>query len=201
VSPTNINSSVITISSNSIVTVKSISHDSGCTLVVTIQGVTFTYDSTIDDFSNLIFTGPCTIQLQGNTYNPAFVTLDIEPPFRKGMNPLILTVQQDSTAARTQTQTLVVSPTNTNSPVITVSSNSYVNVESMTSADCTVAVNIQGFTFTFDPAENTFRNIIFSGPCTIQLQGNTYNPAFATIEVVPQIPKSKTKPVLGVKLD
>ena len=85
VSPTSTNSAVITVSSNSFAIIKSVSANYGGTLLINIQGVNFTFDPTTDNVNSYTFSGPATIQLQGNIYGPGFVTVDVEPgPFPPG---------------------------------------------------------------------------------------------------------------------
>jgi len=81
VSTTNTNSAVITVASNSCVTIKTASVYSSATLLVTMQGVNFTFNLSFQDINNFTFTGPATLQLQGDSYAPAFVTVDVEPGF------------------------------------------------------------------------------------------------------------------------
>jgi hypothetical protein len=83
--PTSTNSAVITVSSNSFAVIKSVNADFGGTLLVTMHGVNFAFDPTIENLSNVTFSGPATIQLQGNVYGPAFATVEVEPgPFPPG---------------------------------------------------------------------------------------------------------------------
>jgi len=93
-----------------------------------------------------------------------------------------------------QVQTLIVSPTSTNSAVITLSSNNYAVVKSITTDyDCVLLVNLQGVDFSFNPTWEPVANLTFAGPGTIKLQGTVYSPAYATIEVVPgPFPPGKT---------
>jgi hypothetical protein len=105
---------------------------------------------------------------------------------------LILTLI--SSSAHAQVQTLVVDVTNTNSAVITVSSNSYAVFKTVNGGyGGWVLVNLHGFNFTFDLDDQNFDNMTFSGPATIQLEGSGYGPAFATIAVEPgPFPPGKT---------
>jgi hypothetical protein len=97
-------------------------------------------------------------------------------------------------AATAQVQTLVVSPTVTNSPVINVSSNSYVTIKSIRAdSGGGLLVNMQGVDFTLSPSQSSVNGITFAGPATIQLQGNSYGSAFATLDIEPGFfPPDKT---------
>ncbi|MGH7950466.1 MAG: hypothetical protein ACREFE_00885 [Limisphaerales bacterium] len=109
---------------------------------------------------------------------------------------IIISLIYISISARAQMQTLVVNPSNILSSVITVATNQYAVLKSMTQDySSTLLVNLQGVPFTFDPTVDSFNNLVFSGPATIQLQGNVYNSAYATIEVKPQqlpVPPNQT---------
>ena len=99
-----------------------------------------------------------------------------------------------SFSARAQMQTLVVSPTNTNSVIITVSSNSYAVVKSA-KGDGDLVFNIQGVSFEMRIGDESVKDITVRGPATIQLKASccAYYQSFATIEVVPGIyPPDKT---------
>ena len=89
-------------------------------------------------------------------------------------------------SASAQVQTLVMGNGSTNSAVITVASNSYAVIKSVnTDYGGDVVVNMQGVVFSLDASTENLSNLTFAGPATIQLQGNGYGPAFATIEVEP----------------
>ena len=93
-----------------------------------------------------------------------------------------------SFSAHAQIQTLTVSPTSTNSAVITVSSNSYAIVKSVDYDDGgLLLMNVQGVNFTKDFSFETVDNLIICGPATIQLQAHccAYYASYATIEVEP----------------
>ena len=97
-----------------------------------------------------------------------------------------------SFSARAQMQTLVVSPANTNSAIITVSSNSYAVVKSV-HGDFELLFNMQGLTFTNDVSTQSVKDMTIRGPATIQLRGNPFSSSFATIDVVPGLfPPGKT---------
>ena len=84
-STNNINSAVLTVSSNYLATLKYVSADWGATIQLNLQGVNFSIDPTTANINNLTFVGPATVQLQGNIYGPAFVTFDVEPgPYPPG---------------------------------------------------------------------------------------------------------------------
>ena len=102
-----------------------------------------------------------------------------------------------SCSAFAQIQTLVVSPTSTNSAVITVSSNSFATIKSVNSASGGyVQLNLQGVNFAFHLPEGSPSGLIFSGPATIQLQGDGYGAALATVDVEPgPFPPGKTATV------
>src|ERR1700734_2960050 len=98
-----------------------------------------------------------------------------------------------SFSARAQLQTLVVSPTCTNSAVITLSSNSYAVIKSF-NADYggNLLINMHGVNFTFDLTTDNLNNYTFTGPATIQLI-NSYGPAFTTVDIEPgPFPPGKT---------
>jgi hypothetical protein len=97
-------------------------------------------------------------------------------------------------SAHAQIQTLVVSPASTNSAVITVSSNGFAVVNSVNAANGgTLLVNMQGVNFPLSLSFGSISGLTFSGPATIQLQGNIYGSAFATVDVEPgPFPPSKT---------
>jgi hypothetical protein len=101
-----------------------------------------------------------------------------------------------SFSAYAQIQTLVVSPANTNSAVINVSSNSYAIVKSVDSNDGgTLLINMQGVNFSMDFSFEAVNNLVIAGPATIQLQADccAYYASFATIEVEPgPFPPGKT---------
>ena len=107
---------------------------------------------------------------------------------------LILTVV--SLSVRAQIQTLVVSPTSTNSAVITVSSNSFAVVKSVDNDDGgLLLINIQGVNFTKDFSFESINGLTISGPATIQLQAHccAFYASYATIEIVPgPFPPGKT---------
>jgi hypothetical protein len=98
-----------------------------------------------------------------------------------------------------QMQTLVVSPTATNSAIISVPVNSYAVVRSADySYGGTLLINIQGVSFAKDLSIEGVNGLTISGPATIQLQAQCclYMPSFATIEVVPgPFPPDKTATV------
>jgi len=109
---------------------------------------------------------------------------------------LFLTVACLST--RAQMQTLVATADNTNSAVITVSSNSYAILKSSNSDySFRLLVNMQGVNFTFDSnLENIPANLTIAGPATIQLQETYIDPVFVTFDVVPgPFPPGKTMTV------
>ena len=97
---------------------------------------------------------------------------------------LILTVV--SLSVRAQIQTLVVSPTSTNSAVITVSSNSFATIKSVNSASGgNLQLNLQGVNFSYHLPDASPNGLIFSGPATIQLQGDGNGASLATVDVEP----------------
>ena len=97
-------------------------------------------------------------------------------------------------SARAQIQTLAVGPGNTNSPVITVSSNSYAVIRSsFDDYGAHLLVNVQGVNFNFYTVDDNVSGLVFAGPATMQLQGNAYGPALVTVEVKPgPYPPGKT---------
>lgn len=107
---------------------------------------------------------------------------------------IILTLAYISISASAQIQTLVVTPTSTNSAVITVSSNSFATIKSINSASGGyVQLNVQGANFAFHLPEGAPTGLVFSGPATIQLQGDGYGAALATVDVEPGLfPPGKT---------
>lgn len=90
-----------------------------------------------------------------------------------------------STAAHAQMQTLVVSPSNTNSAVVTVSSNSYAVIKSV-HGDGDLVVTVQGLNFTLEDVGNNF---FIAGPATIQLRAHccAFYESFATVEVISSV--------------
>ena len=84
-----------------------------------------------------------------------------------------------SVPAHAQMQTLVVSPTSTNSEVINVSSNSCAVVKSI-GDESLLLINVKGASF------QTVENLTICGPATIQLRARccTFPPSYATIEVI-----------------
>lgn len=98
-----------------------------------------------------------------------------------------------------QIQTLVVSPTSTNSAVITVSSNSFAVVKSVDYDDGgLLLINIQGVSFTKDFSYESIDGLTIAGPATIQLQAHccAFYASYATIEIVPGLfPPGKTATV------
>jgi hypothetical protein len=99
---------------------------------------------------------------------------------------IVLILTFVSLSARAQMQTLVVSPTSTNSAVITVSSNSFATIKSVNSASGGyVQLNLQGVNFAFHLPDSSPSGLIFSGPATMQLQGDGYGAALATVDVEP----------------
>src|SRR5215469_14859820 len=90
-------------------------------------------------------------------------------------------------SARAQLQTLVTTQANTNSAVITVSSNSYAVVKTADYNDGgLLQLTIQGQTFTKDFSFESIENLTFAGPGTIQLQAHCcdFTPTYATVDVV-----------------
>src|SRR5215469_8016446 len=82
-------------------------------------------------------------------------------------------------SAGAQVQTLVTGTNvlDTNSAVVTVPSDSYVQMLcGFTDTDYNVAVTMQGVSFDFDPGESLINGYTFTGPATIQVQGNTFTP-------------------------
>ena len=89
-------------------------------------------------------------------------------------------------AACAQIQTLVVSPANTNGAVATVSSNSFATIKSINAnAGGYLLLNLQGVNFTFHLPEGAPNGLTFSGPATIQLQGDGYSSSLVTVDVEP----------------
>lgn len=175
--PSNTNSAVITVSSNSYAIIDSVISIADPTLAMTVQGVPFA--SPVGIYGNkLIFTGPATIQVQGNSGGPSFATVEVDS-LRK--------------AVGTNIQTLVVSPANTNSAVINVSSNSYAVISStLIETEANLLITMQGTSFTY-PLELLGANLAFNGPASIQLQGDGSGPAFATVEVRPIRKSARTQ--------
>ena len=79
ITPDTTNSPVITVATNYYATIQSAKADYGGTLLLNVQGVPFSFDLTYNNVTNLVFTGPATIQVQGSTYGPALVTVNVEP--------------------------------------------------------------------------------------------------------------------------
>jgi hypothetical protein len=104
---------------------------------------------------------------------------------------LVLTFMYASVSTRAQMQTLVVGPTSTNSPVVTVSTNSYAIVKSVV-GDGDLAVNLQGYSFTVNGSSASLNNLYVAGPATIQLQAHccAFYQSFATVEVISPITQS-----------
>lgn len=166
------NSAVINLSSNSYAILQSADSQGGANLFFTMQGIAFSNVVGQDFINGYTFTGPATIQVQGNIYFPSFTTFDITP-LRK--------------AVGTNIQTLVVNPANTNSATVNVPSNSIAIIPSAaTQSSANLLVAIQGVALNAYPVQNISVNgMMFAGPATVQLQGDIYGPSFATVEVVP----------------
>lgn len=99
---------------------------------------------------------------------------------------IILVFAYVSLPAHAQVQTLTVSPSNTNSAVLNVSSNSFAIIKSAyTASGGSILVNMQGVNFTFNLSFQTVSGLTFAGPATIQLQGDSYGAAFATFAIEP----------------
>jgi hypothetical protein len=91
-----------------------------------------------------------------------------------------------SLAAQAQIQTLVVTPSNTNSAVITVSSNAIVKVLAWSQeSGGDLLVNMQGVNFEFNGSYMDLSKITFAGPGTIQLRGDVFSPYWVTVNVEP----------------
>lgn len=175
----NTNSAVISVPSDSYVQLMNASLLADYNLAVTVQGVTFNIDPLEYLINGDTFAGPATIQLQGDTYNPYFTTLDVVP-LRK--------------AVGTNVQTLVVSPANTNSAMISVPSNSVATIAGeLTFSSAYLSVTVQGVLETYALQDVTLNGLTFTGPATIQLQGDTYGPSFATVEIMPMRKSAKTQ--------
>jgi hypothetical protein len=114
---------------------------------------------------------------------------------------IVITLMYVSISARAQMQTLVVGPTNTNSVVITVSSNSYANVKNVY-GDGDLLINLQGSSFTL-AAGDPRNNLCIAGPGTIQLQAHccAYYPSFATIEVISPVTQSLPSTAVVIPAD
>jgi hypothetical protein len=178
--PSNTNSAVITVPTNNYVVFYTSRSEGDYNVAVTVQGVSFNFDPSEAFIDGYTFTGPATIQLQGNLYNPTFATLDVAP-LRK--------------AVGTNIQTLVVSPASTNSATINVPSNSVATIVSaQTFSSANLLVTIQGAPMNTYQVQNISVNgMTFAGPATIQLQGDTYGPSFATVETMPMRKSAKTQ--------
>jgi hypothetical protein len=90
---------------------------------------------------------------------------------------------------RAQIQTLVVSPTNILSSVITVPTNGYAVVKSVDYDDGgQLLINAQGVNFSKDLTTSTLTGLTIAGPATIQLaaQPSAYYASYATIELQEQ---------------
>lgn len=171
VSPTNQSSATINVPTNNYAIIRSADTQSSATLSVTIQGVLFTYALQDVSVDNLTFAGPATIQLQGDQFGPSFTTVDVMP-LRK--------------SSKTQIQTLVVSPTNTISPILNVAANNYALIRSVDTETGTLAATVAGVPLNFtDLQDESATGFKFAGPATFQLQGNTFTPSFMTVEVGP----------------
>lgn len=163
------NSAIVTISSNSYVVINSASILDDYNLAVTTQGVTLNFDPLESLVNGFIFSGPATIQVQGNTGQPEFVTLDVASR-RK--------------AVGTNIQTLVAT-VNSNSATINVSSNSFAVINSTSLSGGTLVITLQGVPITYPLADVPLLNgLTFSGPASIQLQGDAFGPYFATVETI-----------------
>jgi hypothetical protein len=114
---------------------------------------------------------------------------------------IVVTITFVSISARAQMQTLLVGPTNTNSAVITVSSNSYANVKSIY-GDGQLVINMQGFGFTLGDADPR-NNLCIAGPATIQLRAQccAYYQSFATIEVIGPVTQSTPSTAVVIPAD
>ncbi|MGH7953232.1 MAG: hypothetical protein ACREFE_15130, partial [Limisphaerales bacterium] len=76
-----------------------------------------------------------------------------------------LTIAFISFSAHAQVQTLVISPTNSNSAIITVPTNGYAVVKSFYGDyGGNLLVNMQGANFTFDLTTDNLNNFTFTGP-------------------------------------
>ena|SRR5579871_807379 len=73
------NSAILTVPTNYYAAIQSAKADYGGTLLLNVQGVPFSYDLGYNIVTNLMFTGPATIQVQGSIYGPAMVTVNVEP--------------------------------------------------------------------------------------------------------------------------
>jgi hypothetical protein len=79
VGPETTNSAILTVSSNSYAVIKRVSADYGSDLMITMQGISFSFDPTTESLNNFTFSGPATVQLESNGYGPGFVTVEVEP--------------------------------------------------------------------------------------------------------------------------
>jgi len=175
------NSAVVTVPSDSYVQMLCGFTDTDYNVAVTMQGVSFDFDPGESLINGYTFTGPATIQVQGNTFTPTFATFNVVP-LRK--------------AVGTNIQTLAVSPTNPISGTINVSSNSIAVIESaITQSGANLIVTMQSVSNSY-AVQNipvSLSGFTFTGPATIQLQGDSFGSSFATVAVMPMRKSSKTQ--------
>lgn len=179
--PSETNSAVITVPTNSYAVFESVDTLSDADVVVTTQGAAFEFVPVIYSMSGFTFVGPATIQIQNlNPPRTLFASFEVVP-LRK--------------AVGTNFQTLVVSSENTNSATINVSSNSYAVINSgVALGGANLLINIQGNLFTNVMDSELPNNLTVAGPATIQLQATaSYAPSFATVEVMPMRKSSRTQ--------
>lgn len=160
----------ITVSSNSYAVINSAGSVSGASLVVTEQGIPFSFTIGEVNLNGMTLRGPATIQLQ-NAAGSSFATVGVSP-IRK--------------STHTQYQTLVTGtdPSSTNSVVLNIPANSSAVIDG-TSLDYSsiLLLTLQGIPLTFDSSTDNIRNFAFVGPATVQLQGSIYGPSFITVAI------------------
>jgi hypothetical protein len=89
-----------------------------------------------------------------------------------------------SFSAYSQTQTLVTTTNNNYSSIINVSSNYFAVVKSVDTDDGgSLLLNIQGIAFTKNVSFDDVSGMTIYGPATIQLEGNSGIPTYASVEV------------------
>jgi hypothetical protein len=159
--------STINISSNSVATIRTAVTQSSANLLVTVQGVSFSYSLQDVSINGLTFTGPATIQFQGGSFAASYATVETRP-LRK--------------SSKTQIDTLVVTPANTNSPTINVPTNSYATITGVDdNFDGTLLPIVNGVPLAYRPDEDKVVGFTFAGPASIQFQGDGFNPGFITV--------------------
>lgn len=172
VSPQTTNSAVVNVNSNSYAVINSADTDDGGQLLLSVQGVSFVKDFSDTSVAGLTVAGPATIQLGSGCCSPinSYLTFDV--------------VHQ---SAHIPIQTLVATPQNTNSAIMTVNANSYAIVKSADYDDGgLLLLNMQGVNFVKDFSFESINNLTIVGPATIQLQAHCcdFVATYVTVQVV-----------------